>query len=120
VEPAARRSPSSAGPWTSCRRKSLSAAELGRDIADSGPTFGAGAAQPILSAYLVADLGEPRRPPGASTIEHRIEGAAHAGRPTVQYVGVDLGRRDVAVPEQLLNGPDIAAVLEQMGGEGMA
>jgi hypothetical protein len=55
-------------------------------------------------------------PPGASTIERRIEWAADAGRPTVQDLGVHRGGRDVQVPEQLLNCQDIAAVLEEMGG----
>jgi hypothetical protein len=40
-------------------------------------------------------------PPGASTINHHLEWAAPAGRPTVQDVGVDRGGRDVQVPEQI-------------------
>jgi len=34
-------------------------------------------------------------------------------------MGIDLGGLDVAVAEELLDGPDIVAVLEQVGGEGV-
>jgi len=34
-------------------------------------------------------------------------------------VGVNHGRGQIAVSEQLLNGTDVGAALEQMGGEGM-
>ena len=35
-------------------------------------------------------------------------------------MGIDHGRGQVAVSEQLLNGADVGAALEQVGGEGMA
>ncbi len=35
-------------------------------------------------------------------------------------MGVDHGRGQIAVSEQLLNGADVGAALEQVGGEGMA
>ena len=35
------------------------------------------------------------------------------------YVGIDLGSRDVCVPEKLLHGSKIGAVLKQMGGKGV-
>ena len=34
-------------------------------------------------------------------------------------VGVDLSRRDISVPEHLLDGADICPVLNKMRGEGM-
>ena len=45
--------------------------------------------------------------------------APDARRPAIQYVGVDHGRADIAMTEQLLNGSDIAIVLEQVGREGV-
>jgi len=36
------------------------------------------------------------------------------------HVRIDLGRRDIAVPQQQLNDTQIRAVIEEMGGEGMA
>jgi hypothetical protein len=45
---------------------------------------------------------------GISRIEHSVQRAAHAGWATVQDVCVNLRRRHVAVPEKLLEGPDIA------------
>jgi hypothetical protein len=38
----------------------------------------------------------------------------------LQDVGVDHGRGQIVVPEQLLNGADVGAALEQVRGEGMA
>jgi hypothetical protein len=37
----------------------------------------------------------------------------------LQDVGVDHGRGKIVVPKQLLNGADVGAALEQVGGEGM-
>ena len=49
-----------------------------------------------------------------------IEGAADGAAALVQDVGVDHRGLDALVTEQLLDGADVVAVLEQMGGEGMA
>ena len=38
-----------------------------------------------------------------------IEGAPDSSAATVEYVGVDHCRLQIAVPQQFLNGPDIAA-----------
>ena len=38
----------------------------------------------------------------------------------LQDVGVDHRRGKIVVPEQLLNGADVGAALEQVSGEGMA
>ena len=38
-----------------------------------------------------------------------------AQRPAVEYVRVDHRRADVSMTEQLLNGSDVVAILEQMG-----
>ena len=35
-------------------------------------------------------------------------------------MGVDHGGLDILVPEQFLDGADVVAILEKMGGEGMA
>ena len=40
--------------------------------------------------------------------------------PGRQDVGVNLGGRDVGVPQHLLDAPQIRAVIEEMGGEGVA
>ena len=49
-----------------------------------------------------------------------VEGAADAPRAAIQDVGVDHRRGHVCVAEQLLDGADVVAVFEQMGGKGMA
>src|SRR5690606_24867719 len=54
-----------------------------------------------------------RRPPG-------VERTDHAAAAAVEHVGVDRRGGDVLVPEQLLDGADVVAVLEQVGGEGVA
>ena len=38
----------------------------------------------------------------------------------IQDVRVDHGRTDIAVTEQLLHGPDIVSIFQQMGGERMS
>jgi hypothetical protein len=46
-----------------------------------------------------------------------VEGAADGEGATVEDVGVDHGGRDVAVTEKLLDGSDVVAGLEEVGGE---
>ena len=41
------------------------------------------------------------------------------GREHLQDMGVDHGRGKIVVPEQLLNGADVGAALQQVSGEGM-
>lgn len=50
----------------------------------------------------------------------RIERAAYAAGAVAQDMGVDHGRRDVAMAEQFLYGSNVLDALEQVGGEGMA
>jgi hypothetical protein len=49
-----------------------------------------------------------------------VQRAGHAAAALVQNVGVDHGRADVGVAEQLLHGADVVAAFQQVGGEGMA
>ena len=46
-----------------------------------------------------------------------VEGAADCEGAAVEDVGVDHGSGDVAVTEELLDGSDVVAGLEEMGGE---
>ena len=48
---------------------------------------------------------------------HRASDAASA---TVEYVGIDHRRAYIAMPQQLLDRPDVVAVFEEVRGEGMA
>src|SRR2546428_8484493 len=68
--------------------------------------------QPIRSAYPVGLTWVTLHASG-SAAKHRVERALDTGGPTVQHVRVDLGRGHVSVPEQLLDGSDVAPVLEQ-------
>ena len=45
--------------------------------------------------------------------------AANPQRPPIEDMQVDHRGRDVAMPEQFLHGPDVVAVFQQMGREGM-
>jgi hypothetical protein len=49
-----------------------------------------------------------------------VQGARNSLAALLQDVGVDHGRGKIVVPEQLLNGADVGAALEQVSGEGMA
>ena len=57
---------------------------------------------------------------GAGEEEHAVEGAADAEAASVEDVGVDHGGGDVGVAEELLDGADVVAALEEVGGEGVA
>lgn len=41
-------------------------------------------------------------------------------KPLFQYVGIDFGRRDIGVSQQLLDCAQIRAAIKQMAGEGVA
>jgi hypothetical protein len=56
-------------------------------------------------------------PDAASPVVQRT---ADASGTSVEDVGVDHGGADVLVAEQLLDGPDIVAVFEEVGDEGVA
>src|SRR5205807_28046 len=96
----------------------------GRQASQAGRS-GGGAAAPC-------GVGTPHAPPdrqptvstreptilGASPDQGQaVEGAGHAGGAAVEDVGVDHGGADVGVAEQVLDGADVAARLEQVGGE---
>ena len=61
-----------------------------------------------------------RRVVGGGGQHEAVERAGGAGRGRLQDMGVDHGRADVGVAEQLLHGADVGAGLEQVGGERMA
>jgi hypothetical protein len=50
----------------------------------------------------------------------RVEWAADAAGAVSEDVGVDHCGADVAVAEELLDGADVVAALEEVGGEGVA
>src|SRR3990172_1708124 len=75
--------------------------------------------RPIPAAYLARGCSRGRVS-GASRVGHPVDRATYPGRPPVEHVGVDLRGAHVAVPQQLLNGPDVVAVLKQMRREGVA
>lgn len=45
--------------------------------------------------------------------------AIHSLSASIEHMRIDHRRADVFVPEQLLNRPDVVAILKQMGGKGM-
>jgi hypothetical protein len=47
----------------------------------------------------------------------QIQGRAHGQAAALEHVGVDHGRLDVFVAQQFLDGADVVAVFEQVGGE---
>src|ERR1017187_4007067 len=57
---------------------------------------------------------------GSRLISHPVQRAGDAEAAPVQDVGVDHGRRDVAVAEKLLDRADVGAALEKLGREGVA
>ncbi len=81
-------------------------AHVGQRSARRGEMAGGGGRSPE---------GRPR-----SVSEQAVGGAADARGAAVQDMGVDHRRRDVLVAEELLDGAEVAAVLEEMGGEGVA
>lgn len=55
----------------------------------------------------------------SSSIEHPVQRAAHACWAAVEHVGIDHRGREVLVAEEILNRPDVLAVLQQMRREGV-
>lgn len=49
-----------------------------------------------------------------------VEGAPHPSRGLAPHVGVDHGRADIAVAEELLDRADVLAGFEQVGREAVA
>src|SRR5579883_2613886 len=48
-----------------------------------------------------------------------VMGADHALKPLARDMGIDLGCGDIRVPKHLLNRPEVGAMIDQMGREGM-
>ena len=57
---------------------------------------------------------------GRARVEDRVEGAANAETATVEYVSADHCRLCATLAEQLLYGPDVVTVLEQMRRKGVS
>ncbi len=76
-------------------------------------------AGPFFSGHevkvTVIDQGGPRERPSGPGVELVV----NLTEPVAADVGIDLGRRDLAVPEHELDGPEVRAALEEVGGEGM-
>jgi hypothetical protein len=78
----------------------------------------------IARPWAIGGRGLPCIPPAVtlraatrSRPENPIRGAAHTGRAPAEDMGVDHGGGHVSVPQELLDGPDVLAVLQQMRGE---
>src|SRR5438093_4554572 len=78
--------------------------------------------------YLASPRWRARRrlrPPRRSELawscqEHSVGRASDASRPQVEDMRVDHRGTDVAVTEELLDGPDVVVILEQVGREGVS
>lgn len=55
----------------------------------------------------------------AMVASQAVDGALHSSASSVQDVCVDHGRLDVLVPQELLNSPDVVAIHQEMGREGV-
>ena len=99
---------------------------------EAGARTPAAAAQPICELACRATAAKVPTKAGVATARHDgssgenaasglqpIRGAGDAERASVEDVGVDHRRLEVAVAEQLLDGADVRSVLEQMAGEAM-
>ena len=53
----------------------------------------------------------------AEGCSEQIGGAANTSASAVEHVGVDHSRLEVPVTEQLLNGSDVVAIRQHVGGE---
>src|SRR5262249_46841332 len=57
---------------------------------------------------------------GARSRRARVSGVVHLHEVLGAHVGVALGGREPAVPKQLLDEPEVGALAEHVGGEGVA
>jgi hypothetical protein len=71
------------------------------------------------TAYEATVSANPSTTGRAPSSSSRVERAAHAGGTEVEDVRVDHRRRDVAVSEKLLDGPDVLSALEEVRGKGV-
>ncbi len=62
----------------------------------------------------------PRCRPCPNGVLQQVRRAAHALAAAVEHMGVDHRRLDIPVAEELLDGPDVVAAAEEMGGEAVA
>jgi hypothetical protein len=51
--------------------------------------------------------------------KQRVQWAAHAEAAAVEHMGIDHGRADITMTEQLLDGPNVGALFQQLGSERM-
>ena len=51
---------------------------------------------------------------------HLVQRTANAHRPTVEHMGVEHRRFDIAMAQQLQDGSNVITAFEQVGGECMA
>jgi hypothetical protein len=90
------------------------------DIIPPNQSLNETAARPV-EPLQAARHPQPRAADHASTSHTEVvQGARHALAALLQDVGVDHGGGKIVMPEQLLNGVDVGAALEQVRGEGMA
>ncbi len=62
-----------------------------------------------------------RRPrPARSRQEHPVGGTSDSGWAPIEHVRVDHGGAHIPVAEELLDGPDVVIVFQQVGSEGVA
>ncbi len=83
---------------------------IAQDLTDPWLTIGAFPA-PVGAAHLLAV--------GLLVLAQPIERAGGVVEVVLGEVGVDLGRGEASVAEQGLNGTDVGAALEEVGGEGV-
>src|SRR2546428_5548392 len=58
--------------------------------------------------------------PARSRQEHPVGGTSDSGWAPIEHVRVDHGGADIPVAEELLDGPDVVIVFQQVGSEGVA
>jgi len=56
----------------------------------------------------------------AESDSEQIGRARHAGRATIEHMGVDHRGLHIAMTKELLNGSDVGSALQQVGGKAMA
>jgi hypothetical protein len=73
------------------------------------------ACRSVVGRWASINVGVRRAEAGDEVIQRAANGEAAS----IQDVGINHGRFDVFVPEQLLHGADIVTTLQQMGGKGV-
>jgi len=76
--------------------------------------------KPVYIDWLIATVVWSRPLVGLALNPEIVERAGDALCPLLEDVGIDHGRLQIVVPEQLLDGADVGAALEQVSRKGMA